>query len=301
MKLFEAGIDLYNQIIQSKYPENKRLSISNKSFYSAFLKRGYLEYPKMVVETIKASIKIKADTVVIFSASNFTLFDISCTSFLNCCTDIGNIDKYVAIFTTENYLDRIEITTSLSDKYPFIIPVFHSGDIIDLFKIITSKMEIESHDQLFKNYEYLVYIPEGKMFYTKRSYIDEPIKILKNNKDKIAQILYNFNNLDSAIDYTFDIPLTKYNHYTGLELLKHMKQSTNSKAWWPYFSLEASIINFKAIIPSEIDSVKRWTSEYDIAEWYALNGWTTASMYDTCYIQLCVNIPRKTSLDLPEI
>ena len=263
---YTRAYDLYSElcvdtIIPYHLPNGVNLHdalVHYRNLAAAKIKDDFCKYPAAkIAELTKVAEASETPTNVTFSITSckrFDLFHKTVNSFINCCTDVHKIDRWLCVDDNSSEADR----QKMKKLYPFFEFIW---------KTPAQKGHPESMNMILEAVDspYLLHMEDDFHFVTKRNYVQESMDILSKNP-KLGQILFNRNYAEDFDDisipgglYVFDDdnatpdmssqrPLyVIHEHYQPgtpqyHEFHKnHPNRGTN--VYWPYYSLRPSMIN----------------------------------------------------------
>jgi len=224
----------------------------------------YINYDLRKVELITRYLKTNKKNNVTFTVTTckrFNLFEKTMNSFINCCTDLLNIDRWLVVDDNSSEEDR----TKMKELYPFCEFVFkgpdEKGHAVSMNMIRTMVSS-----------PFILHMEDDWKFFVKKNYIKPAIEILirneinpidvipsnQNIKDKkIGQVLFNKNytvvhdrpvlggylaktdnNIIYRIHEHYPAGSNEYN-----EAVKKYKGGTC--IYWPHYSLQPSVMSTK--------------------------------------------------------
>jgi GR25 family glycosyltransferase involved in LPS biosynthesis/tetratricopeptide (TPR) repeat protein len=243
-----------NEFIQSSHEPREFTSLWNKLF----------EKHRSNLTNIPKSFKIPKRPCEILltmtSCKRYDLFHQTVNSLLNHWTDKHKIDKWICVDDNSSKDDR----KLMKSTYPFI--EFYP-------KTPAEKGHRESMNiiwNMLKEHKpkYWIHIEDDFLFHTKRSYIEDSIKLIEKNSD-IHQVLFNRG-------YAETMDQVDLRGYTPLEpgfVVHEYKQGQFSYPnchYWPHYSFRPGVIRADTILklgnydsPNtffEMDYAHRWTN-----------------------------------------
>lgn len=187
-------------------------------------------------------------TVTMTTCKRFDLFYRTVSSFLNCCTDLENIDEWIVVDDSSSMEDK----KNMIHSFPFIKFIFKSPED----KGHPKSMNIVR--DLVKT-KYIFHIEDDWLFFRREPYISQCIKVLESN-EKYGQCLLNrlygerercHDIFGGIMKYTNGIEggtrecIRYYEHefYRDEELKKIVELHSNKKTcfYWPHYSLRVGM------------------------------------------------------------
>jgi hypothetical protein len=245
-KSYELGTSILRTCNLLESQKNQLEDMCNDNI--DYIKDQYLIYPFNII----ANIKDKNDKEVLFTMTTckrFELFKKTINSFLNCCTDINKISKWLIIDDNSNVTD----INKMKQSYKF-------------FEIVQKNYEQRGHANsmniireyaINNGYKYVLHIEDDMQFVQKRNYISDSIEVFDCDKN-IGQVLFNLN--------YYEVEPHKHTRITGGHLkrtktnmryvihehynknsieYKDFEARTKGKstcAYWPHFSFRPSLV-----------------------------------------------------------
>jgi len=253
-KEYDIAYKTINKLLfQKKFPKTEQIRLeNNKGCCLPNVINSYNIYPKNKIDKLYTDISNKTTPCkIMFSITTckrFNLFQKTMNSFINCCTDIHNIDKFICIDDNSSNADR----NKMVQLYPFFEFVFKN----ELNKgHVCSMNKIQDLIQVY-NPTYLIHLEDDWNFHTPYNYITNAIEILKSDTT-LGQLLFNRNytELHEMRDIKIvggiyknkhPIPYIEHEYYPrGSLKLKNFEEKHKgcwSNAYWPHYSLRPSVI-----------------------------------------------------------
>lgn len=234
-----------------------------------FLKHKFIVYNERIINMINKYMKLNQikkgksiACVIIINDSSTEKILCLLNSFIQCCTDILLIDKWIC-YCKEN------------DK------------LIKLYPFINYHTEIKLEEMI--DADYIIYLDDNWQFFEKRDYIKPAIKIMQGD-DKIGQVLFNKNYITTinqiieggelitknGISYRIHV----YHKEDSEEYMNKIKTySAPMYMYWPHWALRPGVINTKVWKKIGFPDLINSENEINYANTYA-NHYITA-FYDT--------------------
>lgn len=237
----------------------------------------YNYYNPEVVRTISKNLtKLNLVTLTMTSCKRLSLFKQTVNSFLNCCTDLFMIDRWVCVDDNSSEEDRAEAKR----LYPFI-EFINKGP--------NEKGHAESCNRILKLVEtpYLFHLEDDWKFVEKRAYLTECLEVLQAN-EKYGQCLINRNYTET---YKHELTVGGFPRVTesGMKYViqefcnteeskaefNRKYQSRPSCSYWPHFSLRPGLNRMSMF--SEIGAFNPSASHFEMeyAYRYVSKGYST--------------------------
>jgi len=231
-------------------------------------------------------------TVTITSCKRLNLFIQTINSFMNCCTDIHLIDKWICIDDNSAENDR----EKMREMYPFITFYFKSQE---------EKGHPKSMNMIFDlvSTPYIFHLEDDWKFFEQRNYISECMEVIGTDT-KIGQCLINKNYAETSNDYDINggiqsITQTGLRYYIhefcndeeSIEKFVEKYGPCKHCAYWPHFSFRPSLIRMCVLkeIGSFSETAPHFEMEYSFR--YSNLGYKSAFL-ETVY---CLHTGRLTS------
>jgi len=227
---FDLKLDIVNAIFTEKTKLvdsiQNRYTSYNSRLVSKISRRKYIPFPFI--------------TFTITTCKRFDLLEKTMNSFLQCCTDVHRIDKWLCVDDNSSEEDR----EKMQKQYPFFEFVFKNADEKGHAKsmnIIRNKVTTP----------YIFHTEDDWKFFEKRPYITECLDVLSQS-ETISQCLINKNygELACDIDIVGGFPaktsvgtryfLHEYAEDMNAFALKHPNRKTC--AYWTGFSFRPSLL-----------------------------------------------------------
>lgn len=174
-------------------------------------------------------------TLTMTTCKRYDLFEKTVNSLINNVKDIYMIERFICIDDNSSHEDR----KKMLEKYPFFEFVFkrpdQKGHGVSMNML---KKKLTDEDK------YIFHLEDDWLFLTKRNYIGNSIRLLKDNEN-LGQVLFNRNYAETLDDYGIQGGLGILN---GKYLIHEYQPDKNkfkysrSCEYWPHFSFRPSII-----------------------------------------------------------
>lgn len=270
------------------------------------VKDKYLSYPEKIIDNMTNRLNSNSNnddnkTDIVFSITTckrFNLFEKTMNSFINTCTDINMIDRFICVDDNSSEKDRKKMQL----KYPFFEFIFKDETQKGHFK----SMNIIHNYVTENNVKYLLHMEDDFHFVEKKKYVSTAIKILEND-DKLGQVLFNKNYMEVA-PHNHDLEtgggIIKYTNDNEIRYMEHEHYDTESKeyseyiqrnhgkgthGYWPHYSFRPSVINCNVLRDLGLYShVPHFEMQY--AHEYTHRGYKSAFFDEFS----CIHIGKKT-------
>lgn len=247
------------------------------------IENRYIYYNPNIVKriTTRKNKPIPLVTLTITSCKRFDLFKQTVNSFLNCCTDLHLIDRWICVDDNSSDEDREQ----MKEMYPF-------------FEFIFKPVEQKGHPQSMNiikkmlNTPYYFHMEDDWKFFVRRDYISDCMDVLQS-APTIGQCLINRNYAETGLDNIKGG--FRKNTYQGTRYFLHefcnteeTKQKFNEKygnvpncSYWCHFSFRPSLV--RTVILHKIGDFNEKIShfEMDYAYRYFANGYVSAFLEGT--------------------
>lgn len=180
-------------------------------------------------------------TFTITTCKRLDLFKRTMNSFLECCTDIQFIKRWICVDDNSSDSDRME----MSKLYPFLEFVFKTED---------QKGHAESMNILRNMVKtpYVLHLEDDWHFIRKAPYISRCMAVLKEN-DHYGQCLFNQNYSETELDIDLSggflrkttlnkVPYSLHEFYSTGEQLRSRFGTQRHCGYWPHYSLRPSLL-----------------------------------------------------------
>lgn len=254
------------------------------------LAQSYTYYNPEIVNSIRDS-PFSLVTLTMTTCKRLDLFKKTINSFLNLCTDIDNISRWICVDDNSSEEDREE----MKRLYPF-------------FTFVFKNKENKGHPQSMNiirdmvKTPYIFHLEDDWNFFIKRPYIGDLLNLLISNP-KIGQCLLNrnYSERETDIDIKGGFPVSK----NGINYLIH-EYCPGEKindfyakhggpvrqcAYWPHFSFRPSLLRKEVLdtVGKFDEKVSHFEMEY--SHRYVNKGYISAFLDDI----VCLHIGRLTS------
>jgi GR25 family glycosyltransferase involved in LPS biosynthesis len=294
-KDYKLSYDLYDKILLSFNLDELTSSkiLNNQVHCIQYISDDYTYYnPEIVREIIKPHSRISPlITFTITTCKRYDLFEKTMNSFINCCTDLDRIDKWLCIDDNSSEEDR----KKMQKNYPFF--QFY-------FKTKAEKGHPQSMNILRKKVTtpYMFHMEDDWKFFAKRPYISECFEVLCQNP-QIGQCLINKNYSEietiKIVGGIFNLTNSGKRYYIHehcstaeqYDVFNKKYGQTNNCAYWPHFSFRPSLLLTDILTKlGEFDELIAHF-EMDYSYRYKNNNYVSAFL-EGIY---CVHIGRLTS------
>ncbi len=262
-KAFQCSVKILNQ----KLDENLLSSVLfNAHFCIPHIQDNYIGYPTSL--PINSS-KFGLVTFTMTTCKRYDLFEKSLNSFINCCTDIHLIDRWICIDDNSSTSDRI----LMQDKYPFMEFIFKDS---------SEKGHAQSMNKLYTldqiTTPWIFHMEDDWQFYIPDNYITKCIQVLQENP-KYGQCLVNKNYAETFEDIRIIGGIT---HETSLGMRYYEHEYDTKKyqyhsncSYWPHYSLRVGMT--RRALYQEIGKFNESASHFEMeyAHRYVSAGYKT--------------------------
>lgn len=308
---YEESYEYCKQLLaQTNLPEYESHVIEHlQNINIKHIQDRYIDYNIKIVKIISNFISNNKTnniseniTLSITTCKRYDLFEKTINSFIQCCTDIFMITRYICVDDNSSEEDRIKMKTN----YPFFEFVM---------KDQSNKGHIESMNIIIDMVKtpYLIHIEDDMKFFDRRSYIKQAIEIMEQKgtpqehipldqnieTKEIAQVLFNKNYIETEYrpvygGYKMLSPnnlkyiIHEYYPQNTPQYEQAMNKYKNKQMciYWPHYSLRASILKTK--IFQKLGKYKNINGffERDYAENYVENNYISAFFDSITYIHI---------------
>jgi GR25 family glycosyltransferase involved in LPS biosynthesis len=226
-------------------------AIKNAHFCIDYIKDDYSHYNPEIVSQItrrRAERGSPMITLTMTSCKRPKLFQRTVNSFLNTCTDLDRIDRWLCVDDASSEEDRAE----MKRLYPF-------------FEFYWKKPEEKGHPQSMNiirdmvTTPYFFHMEDDWLFFTRRNYMSECMDVLSHNPH-LGQCLINKNYAETAKDYDI-IGGDQFTTDTGQRYCVHNYTSTPDSmlafeqkhgpgkycSYWAHFSFRPSLLRTRVV------------------------------------------------------
>jgi GT2 family glycosyltransferase len=277
----EEAFDLCSELLDHRaLPDSDRTRIEKNRDYSVpALKDGFLRYDPDHVARLAARQPSAAPrvTLTVTSCKRLNLFISTISSFLNACTDIDLVDRFVCVDDNSSNEDRAEMRR----LFPF-------------FEFIEKGPDEKGHARSLNlirqtvRTPWLVHLEDDWSFFARRPYIGSAIEILEENPE-IGQVLFNRNyaemleQRDLAGGFrrrtSHGQSYVVHEHYPpDTEAYRRFQEGhgRRSSAYWPHYSLQPSAVRTDVFAKVGPFDEKAGHFEHDYAQRYLRAGFRSA-------------------------
>jgi GR25 family glycosyltransferase involved in LPS biosynthesis len=258
----------------------------NRDYAVSFIKDAFLRHDAALVARLAARVPPVAPrvTLTVTSCRRLQLFIGTVWSFLNACTDIDLVDRFVCVDDNSSADDRAEMRR----LFPF-------------FEFVLKGPEDKGHAKSLAliretvRTPWLVHLEDDWHFFARRAYIGPAIEILEENPE-VGQVLFNRNYAETLEDRDLaggarrrtaahGYRYVAHEHYPfDSEEHRRFQEShrRRSNAWWPHYSLRPAVVRtrvFERVGPFDARAAH---FEHDYAQRYVAAGFSSC-FFDGVY------------------
>lgn len=251
-KKYDVSYELFQKLLEFKNISEDKVKniLYNMHYCIPHIEYKFINYNKDIIDRIihKKENCIPLITFTITTCKRLDLFEQTMNSFLNCCSDILLIDKWLCIDDNSSDSDR----QIMKVKYPFFQFYLKSFEE----KGHPKSMNIIKHEVLTP---YIFHMEDDWIFYEKRNYISECLDVLTSNT-KIGQCLINKNYAETYNDINIvggyykqtlkglRYYIHEYCHTEKDKIAFSIKYKNNRNcSYWPYFSFRPSLLRMSVL------------------------------------------------------
>lgn len=265
-------------------PESERGRIeTNRDFSVPFVKVATTSYPEEIVRRLSVPREVgRPDpqvTLTITTCRRLHLFEQTVNSFLNCCTDLALIDRWICIDDGSSDVDRAQ----MASKYPFFEFIW---------KTPAEKGHALSMNRLFELVDtpFWLHLEDDWHFFAHLDYVSIALAVLEADP-QLGQVLFNRNYAETIADRWIPGGLV-YRTGDGVRFVAHVYIPTaggdfdayvatlppgaTTNAYWPHYSLRPSLTRTAAVRESGPFDDASDRFEADLAQRYTDLGWRSA-------------------------
>jgi GR25 family glycosyltransferase involved in LPS biosynthesis/tetratricopeptide (TPR) repeat protein len=248
----EASFDLNCALLADPLlPDGERERIEgNRDFSVPFVKQRTLTYPADVVHRLATRPRRGSPqvTLTITSCRRLHLFEQTVNSFLNCCTDVESIDRFVCIDDGSSESDR----DRMAQTYPFFEFLWKSPNEAGHARSMNELLSLVDTP-------YWLHLEDDWHFLHRAPYVDDALRILDADPS-FGQVAFN-RNYAETLDDRWIAGGTVYRTDRGQRLVVHEYCPTDEElaaylaslpagrltnAHWPNFTLRPSLMRTAA-------------------------------------------------------
>lgn len=299
LKKYQPSFDMCQQLLHEGYlPEDQRHRVeANRDYCVPFIKEDLIKYNSELVKKITNNVSKKKRNLVTYTVTTckrFDLFQKTINSFINCCTDILQIDKWICVDDNSSAEDRKKMET----LYPF-------------FQFVWKTAEQKGHPESMNiiidmvKSPFVLHMEDDWQFFEKKEYIKPALEILQEDKT-LGQVCFNRNYAEVLKDRESPGGLLRWTKDNHIRYLIHEHYHPDSQeykdfgtrhnnrpssCYWPHYSLRPSVINTKVF--KDVGRYNTNTTHFEMEyshRYFALNYKT--AFYDAIS---CLHIGRLTS------
>lgn len=287
---FEESYDIYNRLIKTELANDCLTEITYKmDTCVSKIHDRYTYYDKEKIKSIVPNNTLQLITFTITTCKRYCLFEKTMNSFINCCTDLDKINRWICIDDNSSEEDR----KLMKEKYPFL--EFY-------FKTPQDKGHPRSMNMLKNmiNTPYVFHLEDDWQFFSKDNYITRCLEVV-NEREDYGQCLINKNYAEIGDIVGGHLHFTKNrNTYLVHEYCSNQESQNafNLKyggrpncAYWPHFSLRPGLT--KTTVWRDIGDFNETIAHFEMDYSYRY----LAKKYITTFLPniSCMHIGRLTS------
>lgn len=262
-------------------PEAERARIEgNRAFSVCHMEEAFLFYDAGKVAQLASRVCRDSPrvTLSITTCRRLSHFVDTVCSFLNACSDIDRIDRFLCIDDGSSKADRAE----MKRLFPFF-------DFV--FKGAADKGHARSLNQVMRMVEtpYLLHLEDDWRFFSRGAYVGAALEILEENAH-LGQVLFNRNYAETLADREIPGGLHCRTKGSGLRFVLHEHHPPDSpelhefqarhgyawNAYWPHFSLRPGLMRTSALKRVGQFDEEATHFELDFARRYSGEGFRSA-------------------------
>lgn len=285
---YQESFDLSSALLASPaLPERERGRLEgNRDLSVPHIKDATLSYPLAVVHALSQpgrEVDAAEVTFTIAAGGPVGLFEHTVNSFLNCCTDLHRIGRWICIGEHSAETDR----EYLAARYPFFEfvpePASAAGAGAGAARRLNRLLELIETP-------FWLHLEDRWHFFATADYVSTAVAILDADTD-LGQVVFNRNYAESIADRWIAGGLV-YRTSDGIRFVAHdydptrtgeadetatlPLNATRTNAQWPHFSLRPSLIRTAALQESGPFHETSESFEFELAHTYTDLGWRTA-------------------------
>lgn len=295
-KNFELCYDKLDQILQYKNlpEETVKQIVHNEGMCVSFISDRYVYYNPEVIAKIKQR-KVRPFSLITFTITTckrYDLFEKTINSFLNCCTDLDKIDRWLCVDDNSDIDDK----EKMKKNYPF-------------FEFYFKTKEEKGHPQSMNiirrmvSTPYIFHMEDDWKFFVRKPYISMCLDVLAQSA-QIGQCLINRNYAETEKDTNIVGGFLQKTE-SGMRFYVHEHCQTNQQyaefnkkygsapncAYWPHFSFRPSLLRavLWRVLGEFNEKVSHFEQEY--SQKYCLSGFSSAFLENIH----CLHTGRLTS------
>jgi GR25 family glycosyltransferase involved in LPS biosynthesis len=248
----------------------------NRDFAVPQIKEAFLRYDAELVARIASRNPSAAPrvTLAVTSCRRLALFVSTVTSFLNACTDIDLVDRFVCVDDNSSAADRDQMRR----LFPFFEFVFKGGADKGHARSLALIRDMVATP-------WLVHLEDDWHFFARRAYIGPAIEILEEDP-ALGQVLFNRNYAETLEDREFPGGWRRRTAAHGHRYVVHEhypfdsdehrrfqeSHRRRSNAWWPHYSLRPAVVRTSVFARVGAFDESAAHFEHDYAQRYVAAG-----------------------------
>ncbi len=244
----DEAFDLATELLDHRdIPDSARARIErNRDYAVPHLKDTFLRHDPGLVARLaqRASPSMPRVTLSVTSCRRLPLFIGTINSFLNACTDIDLIDRFVCVDDNSSEADRAE----MQRRFPFFEFIWKGpADSGHAHSLNLIRQAVRT--------PWLIHLEDDWQFFARRPYIGPALEILEEDAG-LGQVLFNRNYAETLEDREFVGGNARRTAAHGCRYVTHEHYAADSadyaafrerhpglsNAWWPHYSLRPSVL-----------------------------------------------------------
>ena len=292
--LHRKTYELFNRVLEANPPSEIVTEIlETRRKCIPYIENDYNYYDPKIVKKIQRRTPrhLPLVTLTMTSCKRYKLFEQTVNTFLNCCTDLHLIDRWICIDDNSSEEDR----EKMKKNYPFFEFIFKGKSDKGhprSMNIIREKIQTP----------YYFHLEDDWKFFSKKDYISHCMRVLCEN-DNLGQCLLNKNYSETAQDNIVG-GITKFTS-SGFRYVEHEFCHTDQQkrdfvekwgdkpncSYWPHFSFRPGLnrSNVHLTVGRYNEKTPHFEMEYSYRAYNA--GFRTVFLEETN----CLHIGRLTS------
>lgn len=261
-----------------------------------FIKQSFLTYNTKKIKQLQNTSTKSNVLFTITSCKRYDLFEKTLNSFINCCSDISLIDKWLCIDDNSDDIDRKKMIVN----YPFMEFIFKDQKQKGHFK----SMNIIRDYAIKNSFKYILHSEDDFHYIQKRNYIAESICVLESDPN-FGQVLFNRNYCEiepykqpiygGILKIVGKSRILIHEHYDPITCANEHKaflkrhQDKSNCEYWQHFSFRPSVLKV-----SMLDKVGCYCNTPHFEQAYAKDY--IACGYKSVFLDTfsCIHIGKKT-------
>lgn len=240
---YKKAIQLIDEVLDKTLDSKERERLFRNRAYAVDKALALYETTPSILPKFES----KRNNVILTmtTCKRFDHFVKTVNSFINCCTDLALVDKWLVVDDNSSEEDRIQMKT----KYPFIEFIF---------KDASNKGHPKSMNILRKRcmeYTYQFHLEDDWTFFSQRPYISNCLEILDENANygqalinpEYAERVWDFEHTGVREQITSSGKIYYTHDHCSQEQAFQRYGPTKNSCYWPHYSLRPGVTRVRVL------------------------------------------------------